>query len=126
MSANESSFTLQRDVDPGFSAPTTMQIGPSVPNTSYGTTISFTDTTAGSGTSYYYRVQAVDDNFKPPLTQTWSATPALLSAWSNTAPALVACQSLVSSSNPAAGGTVTVNTTVSIAKECLLGRSMHG
>ncbi len=85
MSANESSFTVQRDTDPAFPAPTVVSVGASVPNTAYGSTIAFTDQAAPHGTTFYYRVQAVDDNFKPPLTQVWSASPALLSGWSDTA-----------------------------------------
>jgi FtsP/CotA-like multicopper oxidase with cupredoxin domain len=81
--ASESSFTLQRDTTNAFANPTNLTVPASVPSTAYGGTITYTDTTAPAGSVLYYRVCAVDDNFKPPLMQTFNATPALLSAWSN-------------------------------------------
>jgi hypothetical protein len=37
------------------------------------------------GTTYYYRVQAIDDGFNSPYEQVYNNTSALLSGWSNTA-----------------------------------------
>lgn len=83
-SASESGFSVQRATDAAFTvATTTFPAAASSPNTAWGGTISITDT-PGPGT-FYYRVQAVDDNFKVSLEQTWNSTPALLSPWSNTA-----------------------------------------
>ncbi|MBZ5565010.1 MAG: choice-of-anchor D domain-containing protein [Acidobacteriia bacterium] len=112
-SANESGFNLERDTDPAFlnPAPTSFAI-PSTTTLAYGGIITFTDTTATKGVLYFYRVQAVDDNFKPPFTQAYNATPALLSAWSNTAPVVVGAAPNASvSPTPLTFGNQFVNTT---------------
>ncbi|HEY6936291.1 MAG TPA: choice-of-anchor D domain-containing protein [Terriglobales bacterium] len=90
-SANETGFTLQRDIDPGFPSPTAIAFGPSSKSTNaagqgtdFGGAITAFDN-PGSGGPFFYRVQAVDDGFKGALTQSWNSTPALVSAWSNTA-----------------------------------------
>jgi hypothetical protein len=52
----------------------------------YGSTISTTDGTAlTGGTTYYYRVQAIDDGFNTPYEQLYNPTSALFSGWSNVA-----------------------------------------
>src|SRR5512144_884336 len=62
-SANEDSYTLQRDITTAFSAPTLFAVnsGNSTGfNTKgYGGTVTFTDNTAAGG-PFYYRVQAND------------------------------------------------------------------
>jgi len=83
-SANESSFTIERADDSGFTQNVTpFTVAASAPNTAYGATLAFNDA-AGTATQFY-RVRSVDDNFKPPFTQAFNATPALLSDWSNPA-----------------------------------------
>jgi FtsP/CotA-like multicopper oxidase with cupredoxin domain len=91
-SANETGFTVQRDIDPAFPNPVTISVGPSATvnavgeGTDWGATVSTTDSSSlVSGTTYYYRVQAVDDGFKVPFAQSYNPTSALLSGWSNTA-----------------------------------------
>ena len=91
-SANETGFTVQRDVDPAFPSPVSISVGPSSTlnavgeGTDWGATVTTTDSsTLVSGTTYYYRVQAVDDGFKSPFEQSYNNTSALLSAWSNLA-----------------------------------------
>src|SRR6185437_11855037 len=87
-SVSETGFIIQRDIDPAFPSPTAIAAGPSTPanaaaqGTTWGGTITAIDPSPGSGT-FYYRVQAVDAAFGPPITQTWNATPALVSSWSN-------------------------------------------
>ncbi len=84
-SASETAFTLQRATDSLFSQGlTAFTIAASSPNTAYGGTMTFTDTTASKGKLYYYRVAAIDD-FTPasPLAAPFAAVP-LASAWSNT------------------------------------------
>lgn len=91
-SANETGFTVQRDVDPAFPNPVLIPVGPSATvnavgeGTDWGTTISTNDSSSlVVGTTYYYRVQAVDDGFKAPFEQSYNDTSALLSGWSNMA-----------------------------------------
>ena len=91
-SANETGFTVQRDVDPAFPSPVSISVGPSATlnavgeGTDWGATVSTTDSSSlQTGTTYYYRVQAVDDGFKSPFEQSYNNTSALLSAWSNLA-----------------------------------------
>jgi FtsP/CotA-like multicopper oxidase with cupredoxin domain len=91
-SASETGFTVQRDIDPAFPNPVTISVGPSATvnavgeGTDWGSTISANDSSSlVSGTTYYYRVQAVDDGFKSPFEQSYNNTAALLSAWSNLA-----------------------------------------
>ena len=51
----------------------------------YGNTIRANDApTLDPGTTYYYRVQAVDDGFNLPHEQSYNTTSALISGWSNT------------------------------------------
>ena len=82
-SASETAWVVERDTDPLFPAPVLVNI-PSTTTIPYGGTISYTDTTAALGMTYYYRVQAVDD-FTPysPLPAPWNPVP-ISSAWSNT------------------------------------------
>jgi FtsP/CotA-like multicopper oxidase with cupredoxin domain len=91
-SASETGFTIQRDIDPAFPSPTTIQAAASLTRnvigegTDYGTMISVNDPSALTlGTTYYYRVQAIDDGFNSPYEQVYNNTSALLSGWSNTA-----------------------------------------
>ncbi|PYX85646.1 MAG: hypothetical protein DMG68_17600, partial [Acidobacteria bacterium] len=91
-SANETGFTIQRDVDPAFPNPALIPVVASATQnavgegTDWGATISTTDNAALTvGATYYYRVQAVDDGFKTPHEQSYNNTSALLSAWSNMA-----------------------------------------
>jgi FtsP/CotA-like multicopper oxidase with cupredoxin domain len=87
-SANETSFTVQRDIDANFSAPTKFTIGPSPSinaageGADYGSTITVHDPgPLTDGTTYYYRVQAVDDGFTASSEQSYNTTSALVSAW---------------------------------------------
>ena len=74
-SASETGFRIQRSTDNNFvnPTPTTITVGPSVTTnkagegTDWGSTIAVTDT-PGAGT-FYYRVQAVDDGWKGPMSQ---------------------------------------------------------
>ena len=91
-SANETGFTVQRDIDPAFPNPVTISVGPSATlnavgeGTDWGASVTTTDSsTLVDGTTYYYRVQAVDDGFKSPFEQSYNNTSALLSGWSNIA-----------------------------------------
>jgi hypothetical protein len=91
-SASETGFTVQRDIDPAFPNPFLISVGPSATlnavgeGTDWGATVTTTDTSSlVSGTTYYYRVQAVDDGFKSPFEQSYNNTSAVLSAWSNLA-----------------------------------------
>jgi FtsP/CotA-like multicopper oxidase with cupredoxin domain len=98
-SASETGFILQRDVDPAFSNPTVITVA--TPNTNknavgegtdWGGSISQTDSDPSmvASTTYYYRVQAVDDAFKTPYEQSYNVTSPLYSTWSNTASIAVA------------------------------------
>jgi FtsP/CotA-like multicopper oxidase with cupredoxin domain len=88
-SASETGFIVQRDTSTAFSSPTTLpEVKPSSPTnlagegTSWGGTITTTDTPPVGG-PYFYRVQAKDDGWRAGLTaETYNATPPLLSAWS--------------------------------------------
>ncbi len=86
-SASETAFIVQRDINSNFSAPTsfTVNSGNSTGFSTggYGGLVTFTDTTAVSGTLYNYRVQAVDD-FAPtsPLNAPFNTMP-VYSTWSN-------------------------------------------
>src|SRR5437764_7111614 len=91
-SASETSFTVQRDTDPLFPAPASIPVAASLTQNvigegvDYGSTIKVNDPTALTfGTTYYYRVQAIDDGFNQPHEQIYNTTSALLSGWSNTA-----------------------------------------
>ncbi|MGZ5508843.1 MAG: choice-of-anchor D domain-containing protein, partial [Limisphaerales bacterium] len=91
-SANETGFTVQRDTNIAFPNPTPINVGPSQTlnlvgeGVDYGSTVTINDATAlTAGTTYYYRVQAVDDGFKTPYAQSYNPTSALLSGWSNVA-----------------------------------------
>jgi FtsP/CotA-like multicopper oxidase with cupredoxin domain len=87
-SANETSFTVQRDIDPAFPNPFAIAVAASPTRnavgegTDYGSTITVNDGTAlTSGTTYYYRAQAVDDGFKAPFEQSYNVTGPVLSNW---------------------------------------------
>ena len=90
-SASETGFTIQRDVNPAFPSPTTLEIGASIPTnaagegTSWGGVLQTTDN-PGHGT-YYYRAQAVDNGWAGGMSQTWNASilGGLVSGWSNIA-----------------------------------------
>lgn len=94
-SANETGFTLQRDVDPNFGTnPISIQVA--TPNAhqnlakeglDWGGQIGYTDTDPAlvAGTTYYYRVMAVDDGFTTANEQIYNATGPVNSTWSNTA-----------------------------------------
>ena len=91
-SASETSFTVQRDIDPAFPNPSPIQVAASPTRNvigegvDYGSPITLNDPTPlVSGTTYYYRVQAIDDGFNTPHEQLYNTTSALLSGWSNTA-----------------------------------------
>jgi FtsP/CotA-like multicopper oxidase with cupredoxin domain len=68
MSANETSFVLQRDFTPGFTAPVSFTIdgtnSTGFNTVGYGQTVAFVDTTVPVGAMVYYRLQAVD-NYLP-------------------------------------------------------------
>jgi FtsP/CotA-like multicopper oxidase with cupredoxin domain len=98
MSASESAFTLERSLnDPTFATPTQISLAPSlpaagtsVPGTSFGATMPYTDTVPApdpvNGSVYYYRVRA-EDNFQPTNPSSyasWVAQP-MSSPWSNVA-----------------------------------------
>jgi FtsP/CotA-like multicopper oxidase with cupredoxin domain len=128
-SANESGFNLQRSTDPAFLSPIPVDLiangSPSIPNTSYGSSITATDSSAPAGT-VYYRVQAEDD-FMPqsPLTAPFQVLP-MFSAWITTqagamtttaiqAPAITYGQDgLVTVTVTSAGATVTGNVTLTV------------
>ena len=92
-SASETSFTVQRSTttnflptDPGFSSVvlSSAAAAPGFNTKAFGQTVSATDTTAATGTTYYYRVRA-DDNFQPlnppsPTAPTFQQA-AMSSAW---------------------------------------------
>ena len=91
-SASETGFTVQRDIDPAFPNPTNIQVTASPTRNvigeglDYGSTISVNDpSTLTVGTTYYYRVQAIDDGFNTPYEQVYNTTSAVLSGWSNIA-----------------------------------------
>ena len=91
-SASETGFTVQLDVDPAFPNPSPIQVAASPTRNvigegvDYGSPITLNDPTPLlSGTTYYYRVQAIDDGFNTPHEQLYNSTSALLSGWSNTA-----------------------------------------
>jgi FtsP/CotA-like multicopper oxidase with cupredoxin domain len=109
-SASETGFTIQRDTTNAFSAPVIIAVGPSTLSTNaagegtdWGSTIKVTDTPGTTGT-FYYRVQAVDDGFKAGpagLSQSYNATPPLLSAWSALATAQYMAQVVTFTGAPA-------------------------
>jgi hypothetical protein len=91
-SASETGFTIERDIDPAFPNPVLIPVGPSAvqnavgEGTDWGTTVNVNDPSSlVTGTTYYYRVQAVDDGFVTPHMQSYNNTSALLSPWSNVA-----------------------------------------
>jgi FtsP/CotA-like multicopper oxidase with cupredoxin domain len=91
-SASETGFVVQRDTDPGFTAPAIIPVAASPTRNAmgegvdYGSTIKVTDSTPlVSGSTYYYRAQAIDDGFNLPYEQIYNTTSALLSGWSNIA-----------------------------------------
>jgi len=115
-SANETGFTIQRDVDPSFPNPSSIAVGPSATinkageGTDWGSSISAIDSPGtGSGT-FFYRVQAVDDGWKGSLSQIYNAgiLGKLYSGWSNVAQ--VGTSANASVSPPLSFGNVLVNT----------------
>src|SRR5215469_3697874 len=91
-SANETGFTIQRDVDPAFPNPVSITAGPSTgklnsanEGTDWGSIQTINDN-AGSGT-FFYRVQAVDNGWAGGMSQTYNAAilGSLSSPWSNVA-----------------------------------------
>jgi hypothetical protein len=92
-SANETGFTVERDIDPAFlTSPVLIPAGASFTQnavgegTDWGSTISAPDSSGlVTGTTYYYRVRAEDNGFVSPYEQSYNNTSALLSSWSNVA-----------------------------------------
>ena len=91
-SANETGFTIQRDIDPLFPNPVSLSIGPSTgklnqinQGVDWGSSILASDPTPPVGQALFYRVQAIDDGFHPLNTQQWNATAPTISEWSNIA-----------------------------------------
>jgi Bacterial Ig-like domain (group 3)/MBG domain (YGX type)/Abnormal spindle-like microcephaly-assoc'd, ASPM-SPD-2-Hydin/Multicopper oxidase len=87
-SANETGFVVQRDIDPAFPHPTSITVAASPTRNAagegvdYGSTIKVNDPTVlTSGTTYYYRVQAVDDGFRTPFEQSYNVTGPVVSNW---------------------------------------------
>ena len=79
-SASETGFAIERADDSAFTQNVTpFSAAASVPNTAHGGTLTFNDPLGTP--SQFYRVRAIDDNFKPPLAQAFNTTPALLSDW---------------------------------------------
>ncbi len=85
-SASETSWTIQRDTNPGFTTtPAVLFTVPSTTTNAYGGTITYADTTASKNTVYYYRTKA-SDNFQPSSPNPPLFQPGVMSsAWSNTA-----------------------------------------
>jgi FtsP/CotA-like multicopper oxidase with cupredoxin domain len=83
-SASESGFTVERAEDAGFTLnPTLFAVGPSTPNTVYGSPVAFTDATAVAGPTYWYRVQSVNSNiFNGYTAANGLVTTTLASTWS--------------------------------------------
>ena len=82
--ASESGYNLQRSTDPTFQTAVTdllTNTGASAPNTAFGATLTYVDTTAPPNTQLYYRIQAEDD-FLPasPLQAPFRLLP-MYSAW---------------------------------------------
>jgi hypothetical protein len=116
-SASETSFTVQRSTttnflpaDAGFAQflLTNATSAPGFNTKGYGQTVSMTDTTTVTGTTYYYRVRA-DDSFQPlnvasPTVPNFVQTP-MSSAWNTQ---LVTAQPSTMTS-PVAGSTLTSN-----------------
>jgi hypothetical protein len=87
-SASETGFTVQRDVNPNFTAPTTIAVGPSPSlnavgeGVDYGSTITIHDPGPLTfGSTYYYRIQAVDNGFTGASEQSYNSTSAVVSNW---------------------------------------------
>jgi FtsP/CotA-like multicopper oxidase with cupredoxin domain len=87
-SANETGFVVQRDIDPAFPNPTSITVPASLTQNAasegvdYGSTIKVNDRTPLTpGTTYYYRVQAVDDGFRTPFEQSYNVTGPVVSNW---------------------------------------------
>lgn len=75
--ASETSFTLERALDAGFTlGRTALTVPPVQPNSRYGESVDYTDTTAAQGTRYYYRVAAakLQTALLPPQDATTTAT----------------------------------------------------
>lgn len=117
-SASETGFVVERDVDPAFSNPTLINVGPSSTRnaagegTDWGSTISTIDTPAPA--TYFYRVQAVDNGWAGSLSQTYNASilGSLSSGWSNVV-TLGTAANATASPNPLNFGNQLVNTSAS-------------
>ena len=121
-SANETGFTIQRDVDPAFPNPVPIAVGPSgslIPGainaagegTDWGNPQTATDNPGPTGT-FFYRVQAVDNGWAGGLSQTYNAgiLGSLSSGWSNIAQVGTSAIASVTPT-PLTYGSVLVNTT---------------
>ncbi|MBI3475232.1 MAG: choice-of-anchor D domain-containing protein [Acidobacteria bacterium] len=95
-SANETAFILQRDTDPAFPAPFSIPVAASIPNSAFGSGITYTDTGVGTSVQLYYRVQAIAGG--------------LSSGWSITAPFITAPIAGISPAGPLAFGNQGVGT----------------
>ncbi len=84
-SASETGFTLERADDSSFSTNVvTFPVAGTAPNTAFGGTITYTDTTA-TAPQYFYRVQAYSNDVYDSYLPTGVQTAMLLSPWSNIA-----------------------------------------
>lgn len=119
-SANETGFTIQRDVDPGFSnpvniaAPASAVQNPAQEGTDWGT-IQTKNDNPGNGT-FFYRAQAVDNGWTGSMSQSYNASilGSVSSGWSNVASIGTAANASVTWStapNPLNFGNQFVNTT---------------
>jgi FtsP/CotA-like multicopper oxidase with cupredoxin domain len=113
-SANETGFTIQRDVDPTFpnpvliSAPPSSKLNGANEGTDWGGIQTINDN-AGNGT-FFYRVQAVDNGWAGSLSQSYNASilGTLYSPWSNVATVGTAANASVTPT-PFSFGSVLVN-----------------
>lgn len=121
-SASETGFIIQRDIDPAFPSPATIN-APASPTrngvgegTDWGTTQTINDNASLiAGQNYYYRAQAIDDGFKAPFEQSYNVTSALLSTWSNTAQILPAPIAGISATALAFGNVTVGSSTQTLA-----------
>lgn len=137
--ASESGFNLQRDTDPTFPAPVTLlsNTNASVPTSSYGGTLTYVDTTAPAGATYY-RLQAEDD-FLPqsplvgqfqtqPMFSTWVTTTAgVMTSTTITAPAITYGQNgVVTVTVTSTTGVVTGNVTLTVDGGAPISQALSG
>ncbi len=90
-SASETGFEVWRDTTSAFTNPTKILVPASTPTNAVGegyttgATITATDGVAGIPGPLYYQARAIDDGYKANVgAQTYNATPALMSGWSQT------------------------------------------